>query len=82
MTNARWNRSHGRDTDRKHVRLQNIIKQRRLAGADSAEDADLKRCAFHAIEEHAQRPAKFDQPVRRDDPFNFAEQTNLVASFA
>ncbi len=82
MTNAGRDGGHRRDTDREHVRLQNVIQQRRLAGADSAKNADLKGRPFHAIEQHAKRAAKFNEPVRGDDPFDFTEQPNLVARFA
>ena len=82
VTDARRDRRDRRDADGQHVDLQNIIQQRRLAGADPAKDADFKRCRFHSIQQHAHSPAKFDETMRSDDPLDFTEQPNLMACFA
>ena len=78
VADARWNCRDWRNADRQHIRLQNVIEQRRLAGANSAENSDFKGCRFHAIEQHAERAAKFYEAVRGDDSLNFAKQANLV----
>ena len=82
MADACRNRRNWCDTNRQHVRLQNVIQQRRLTGTNSAKNSDLKRGRFHSVEQHAQHAPKLDQTMCGNDPFNLAEQPNLVTRLA